>query len=293
MQGRAACHDQSTAADSLPVLHPASSSPSDMPRVAAPVSARYPDPVTPPTLSIVIPAYNEAGRLGRTLERIRDYAATAGQTWELILVDDGSRDGTAEVARGFMKPPLILQLLVNDANRGKGHSVRRGMLAATGDPVLMCDADLSAPIEQLATLRPWLDEGYDVVIGSRDMPDSRLDPPQPPVRRWLAWGLRAIRQRLLLPHVRDTQCGFKLFRRAVAAAIFARQTEDGWLFDCEVLALADRLGYRIKEVGITWRNDPDSRVRVLPETLRALPTLLAIRRRISRLAAPRSRSGRR
>jgi dolichyl-phosphate beta-glucosyltransferase len=233
-------------------------------------------------LSVVIPAHNEARRLGRTLECIRTYANAAGETWELIVVDDGSRDETADIARRFVGPPLDMRVLVNDGQRGKGYSVRRGMLAASGESVLMCDADLSAPIEELAKLRRWLAEGYDVVIGSRDMPDSRLDPPQPLVRRWLAWGLRAVRQRLLLPHIRDTQCGLKLFRRAAAQAIFALQTEDGWLFDCEVLGLAERLGYRIREVGIVWRNDPDSRVRVLPELLRSMPTLLAIRRRVGR-----------
>jgi dolichyl-phosphate beta-glucosyltransferase len=234
-----------------------------------------------PGLSIVIPAYNEARRIGRALAAVRAYALRADVSVELIVVDDGSRDETGEIVREFQREPLTLRLLVNPANRGKGYSIRQGMLAARGDVVLMCDADLSTPIEELERFRGWLERGYDVVIGSRDLPDSRLDPPQPLLRRWLAWGFRAIRRRLLLPTLRDTQCGFKCFRRAVAHDVFARQQTDGWLFDCEVLGLADRLGYRIKEVGVVWRNDPDTRVNTPFEVLRSLPTLFVIRRHLA------------
>jgi dolichyl-phosphate beta-glucosyltransferase len=236
-----------------------------------------------PTLSIVIPAFNEARRLGDTLRRIRQYAADAGSRWEVIVVDDGSGDDTGDVVRQFAADPLRVQLLVNPVNRGKGHSVRRAMLAATGDVVLMCDADLSAPIEELEKVRPWLDRGFDLVIGSRDMPDSLLDPPQPRIRRLLAVVFRAVRRRMMLPALRDTQCGFKLFRQAAARDVFARQTVDGWLFDCEVLGLAQRLGYRIKEIGITWQHRPESRVRLLREVFAAVPRLLAIRQRVSRV----------
>lgn len=242
-----------------------------------------------PELSIVMPAYNEARRINRTLDRLRDYFARAAARCELIVVDDGSRDGTAEIVRQFVSEPLTVRLLVNPANRGKGYSVRQGMLAATGEILLMCDADLSAPIEELDKLLRWLDRGYDVAIGSRDLPDSRLDPPQPLARRLMAWTFRAIRRRLLLPGLKDTQCGFKCFRRDVARRIFSRQTVDGWLFDCEVLGIAERLGYRIREVGVVWRNDPDSRVNAFRETLSALPTLLTIRRRLKNVAAAPAR----
>jgi dolichyl-phosphate beta-glucosyltransferase len=236
-----------------------------------------------PTLSVIIPAYNEARRIGRTLEAIRDYVGRRFGRCELIVVDDGSSDGTAGVVRQCASEPLTLRLLVNPTNRGKGSSVRQGMLTATGDVLLMCDADLSAPIEELDRLWQWLDRGYDIVIGSRDLPEAQLDPPQPLGRRLMAWTFRALRRRLLLPALQDTQCGFKCFRRDVAREIFARQTVNGWLFDCEVLAIAHRLGYGIKEVGIIWRNDPDTRVNAFRETFGALPTLLRIRRRVSRL----------
>lgn len=231
-------------------------------------------------LSIVIPAYNEVRRLGTTLERLRDYAARCGTATEILVVDDGSTDGTADLTRAFDAGPAELRLLTNPTNRGKGAAVRQGMLAATGDVFLMCDADLSTPIEELDKLRPWLNAGYDIVIGSRDRPESHLDPPQPWLRRRLAALFRSLRRRLILPDVLDTQCGFKLFRREVARDLFSRLTVDGWLFDCEVLALAVRAGYRIKEVGVMWRHMPPSRVGVGRAALTAVPTLLKLRWRV-------------
>ncbi|MEW6251061.1 MAG: dolichyl-phosphate beta-glucosyltransferase [Planctomycetota bacterium] len=239
-----------------------------------------------PRLSIVIPAYNEIRRLGNTLTRCRAYALTTGRRCEVVVVDDGSTDGTPDCVRTFTAAPLAIQLLTNETNRGKGHAVRRGMLAARGPLRLMCDADLSTPLEQLDRLAPWLERGYDVVIGSRDQPDSRLDPPQPRLRRWPARLFRAVRRRLLLPNLRDTQCGFKLFTADAACAIFARATVDGWLFDCEILGIAERLGFRIREAGVVWQNHPDTRVHALRTALTAIPELVAIRRRVRRLAVP-------
>ena len=250
----------------------------------------YPGPAQPPRerpeLTVVIPAYNEARRLAPTLERIRDYMVLTGTRCELLIMNDGSTDETAAVIEAFNSGPLELMWFRNDQNQGKGHAVRQCAVGARGKMVLVCDADMSTPIEDLDKLRPWLEQGYDVVIGSRDMPDSQLDPPQPLGRRLMAWAFRALRRRLLLPQLRDTQCGFKLFRDIAAADIFRRQTIDGWLFDCEVLGIADRLGYGVKEVGVVWRNNPDSRVKPLREALRALPTLLSIRRRLARLSKP-------
>lgn len=238
-------------------------------------------------LSVVIPAYNEAARIGRTIDALVEYVLRTGIDCDLVVADDGSDDGTAQAAVHAAEQRIGLVVLRGDVNRGKGHAVRAGMLEArraARAAVLMCDADLSTPFEEIEKLLPWLEQGYDVVIGSRDMPESRLDPPQPMGRRLMAGVFRALRRRLLLPAIRDTQCGFKLFSRKAAREIFLRTTVPGWLFDCEVLGIAERLGYRIKEVGVTWRNHPDSRVNVLRETLRALPTLFAIRRRLAALA---------
>ncbi len=235
----------------------------------------------PQSFTVVIPAYNESRRLGCTLDRLAAFFAARDGVWDMIVVDDGSTDATVDLVRARIEGGLPLQLLVNAENRGKGYSVRRGMLEALGDLVLMSDADLSCPPEELDKLLPWLNRGCDVVIGSRDMPDSLLDPPQPLSRRLMARGLRLLRQRLFLPDIRDTQCGFKLFRRKAAHEIFALVTIDGWLFDCEALGLADRLGYRIQEVGVTWQNDPDSRVHPLREPFRVLTDLLIIRRHLA------------
>lgn len=232
------------------------------------------------TLSIVIPAFNEAARLGSTLARIGEYAAWTHGTYEVIVVDDGSTDPTSAVARQRPPGPLAVRVLTRASNRGKGYSVREGMLAANGDLILMCDADLSAPIEEVEKLLSWVGRGHDIAIGSRDLPDSRLAPPQPLPRRVAATLFRALRRRLLLPELRDTQCGFKLFTRRAAHDVFAQATIDGWLFDCEVLALARQRGYRIAEVGIVWSHHPHSRVRPWREAWTALPTLWAIRRRL-------------
>ncbi|MBN2446666.1 MAG: glycosyltransferase family 2 protein [Phycisphaerae bacterium] len=239
-----------------------------------------PPPDSAPKLSIVVPAYNEERRLPGALDAILAYTRGHDLPTELIIIDDGSHDGTADVVRSRAAGDANLKLLHNDTNRGKGHSVRRGMLAARGELCLMCDADLSAPIEELGKLLPWVERGYDIVIGSRDLPESVLDPPQPWSRRWPAWVFRAWRRRMLLPGIRDTQCGFKLFRQAAAQELFGRQREDGWLFDCEVLGLAERLGYRIKEVGIRWCASGESRVHV-PSEIFATPANL--RRIVSRL----------
>ena len=236
-----------------------------------------------PALSVIVPAFNEARRIARTLARIRAHVTKTGQRCEFIVVDDGSRDGTADVVRACARAARNVRLIVNSRNRGKGYSVRQGMLVATGDVLLMCDADLSTPIEEIEKLLPCVAGGDDVVIGSRDLPESRLDPPQPGMRRWMAGVFRAIRRCVLLTRLRDTQCGFKLFRRDAAREIFARQRIDGWLFDCEVLGIADRLGYRIREVGVVWRDDPDSRVNPWRELIWTLPTLLLIRLRLMRV----------
>ncbi len=236
-----------------------------------------------PWLSIVIPAYNEADRIASGLGQARDYARQTGRSVEVIVIDDGSADRTGAFVAGLDLAPLAVRVLRNETNHGKGYAVRQGMLAATGQLVLMSDADFSTPIGEVAKLLEALERGYDVVIGSRDMPDSVLDPPQPLRRRLPAKVFRAVRRLLILRDLRDTQCGFKLFRRQAARDVFTRQRVDNFAFDIEALAIARKLGYRIKEVGVLWRNDPDSRVRPTLDAAKMLLSLLGIKWRLRRV----------
>ena len=234
-------------------------------------------------LSVIVPAYNESHRLGPSLASLRDYAAAQPHLWmEVIVVDDGSGDDTAAVARAFEARPAQLRVLVNHSNRGKGYSVRRGMLDAAGDVLLMCDADMSTPITEVEKLLPLLTDNVGVVIGSRDVPGAVLDPPQGPLRRLIHWGFRLVRRRILLPDILDSQCGFKLFTRRAARKIFPLQTAEGYAFDCEVLGLARAMGYGVCEAGVVWRNDPRSSVRLFRAAPAVLWSLVKIRRRLRR-----------
>ncbi len=238
-------------------------------------------------LSIVIPAWNEGRRIAATLAQLDAFAQGAACACEVIIVDDGSTDDTATVVASFQPSRMALRL-IRRAHAGKGACVREGMLAATGDAVLMTDADLSAPLDQAPALLDLLgggediviEGGADIVIGSRRMPDSVLDPPQPPLRRLMERTFRTLRRVILLPDIRDTQCGFKLFARGAAHEVFSRVTVGSFAFDCEALAIARTLGLRIHEVGILWRNHPDSRVRPVRDSLRVLLDLLRIRWRM-------------
>lgn len=250
-------------------------------------------------LSFVIPAYNEAGQMPRLLKVIRDFAATAPQPIEAIIVDDGSRDGTIPSIRTTLRvsavervevPNLVLRVLRSPRNRGKGHAVRTGVLAANGRHVLLCDADLSAGLEELGRLQQEIDRGADIAIGSRDMPDARLDPPQPQFRRRLATIFRNLRRFLILPDLNDTQCGFKLLTREAAKLVFAHQHENGWLMDCEVLAIARTHDLIIREVGIVWRNRRQSRVNIWRDGPAALWSLFGLRMRFGRCGPKRGTS---
>ncbi|HEX6737253.1 MAG TPA: dolichyl-phosphate beta-glucosyltransferase [Vicinamibacteria bacterium] len=225
-------------------------------------------------LSVVIPAYNEAERLPPTLERVLGYLRGRGVSHEVVVVDDGSRDRT--VARARAVGGDTVTVLANEVNRGKGYSVRRGMLAARGARRLMTDADLSTPIEDLERLAARLDDGYQVAIGSRALPDSNVEIHQPWYRENMGRVFNAAVRLLALPGLKDTQCGFKLFSAEAAQAAFSRAQLDGFSFDVEALFLARRLGYRIAEVPVTWRNDAASRVG-LWGGFRAFPDLMRIR----------------
>jgi dolichyl-phosphate beta-glucosyltransferase len=219
-----------------------------------------PEPVTElrPEISVVIPAFNEAGRIRHSLEEVLRYLAAHFIRYEVIVVDDGSTDGTLEAAQGLGSPAV--RCLRNEANSGKGASVRRGILDARHDPILFTDADLATPIGELERLLEPLDAGFDGAIASRRMPESRVR--RSTVRRLLGWGFGHLVRCLAVDGFQDTQCGFKVFRRRAAEAIFPLQTIDRWGFDVEILAIAGRLGLRIAEVGVTWRQSGDTRMRL-------------------------------
>jgi dolichyl-phosphate beta-glucosyltransferase len=211
-----------------------------------------------PELSVVFPAYNEAGRLPRTLETVRAWLDAQGRDYELVVVDDGSRDAT--VARAREAGGRRLVVLSNERNRGKGYSVRRGMLAARGRRRLMSDADLSTPIEELPRLWARMDEGADVVIASRALEGSRIEVRQGAFRENMGRAFNLLVRALVLPGLRDTQCGFKLFSAAAAEAAFSRTRLDGFAFDVEALFIARQLGFQVAELPVVWRNDAATRV---------------------------------
>jgi dolichyl-phosphate beta-glucosyltransferase len=227
----------------------------------------------PPSLSVVIPAYNEEHRLGPTVTRIREHLAARGGDCEVIVVDDGSTDRTAAIARASGA-----RLIEQDRNRGKGAAVRAGVLAARRDRVLFSDADLATPIEELAKLEAALDGGADVAIASRAMPDSDIRTRQHPIRELMGRTFNVMVRTLLLGGIRDTQCGFKLFRRDVGHDLFGRATVDGFAFDVEVLWLA-RGHYRVVEVPVVWHHVEESKVSPGTDAIRMFADVVRLRLR--------------
>ena len=232
------------------------------------------DELGQPEISVVIPAYNEAEGIQAALEQVAAYFRSRAIAAEIVVVDDGSTDGTAELAS---TAPVSARVMVNDRNRGKGYSVRRGILSAQGRYVGFTDADMATPIDQLDKVREALESGADVVIGSRALPESQIARHQP----W--WRERAGRlfgsfvRTVLLPGIPDSQCGFKFFSAAAAQAIFSQQQLEGWAFDVELLYIARRLGYNIVQVPVRWIDEPNSRVRMLRDGLRMVVDVCRIR----------------
>jgi glycosyltransferase involved in cell wall biosynthesis len=230
-----------------------------------------------PDLSIIIPAYNEEGRLPATLRRIQSYLEHVDYSAEVIVVDDGSSDGTADCVRALEPSFPGLQLVQNPGNRGKGYSVRHGVSRSRGRYVLFTDADLSAPIEEADRLLAHLEQGWDVAVGSRDLDLRLLKGPQPWLRRQAGQVFHRLVWMLFQLPIKDTQCGFKMFRRAAALRVFGCQRIDRFGFDVEVLWLARRMGYRCLETPVVWVNDESSRVSMLRDGPAMLMELLKIR----------------
>ena len=233
-------------------------------------------------LTVVIPAYNEAARIGATLQRILAYFDSQSWDGDVIVVLDGGADGTGEEVRRVSGTDPRVVVLDNEHNRGKGFSVRRGMLAASGQYALFCDADLSTPIEEAAGLIAAIDTGADVSIASRALAGSKIRVHQPWWRESMGRVFNWFVQRLALPGIQDSQCGFKCFRREVAHRVFALQRVERFAFDVEVLSIARSLGYRIAEVPVTWIDQPASTVN--PVTAPASMLLDLVRIRINHMA---------
>ena len=234
-------------------------------------------------LSIVVPAYNEEHRIAPTLARLSAYLSSQAMRWEIVVVDDGSRDATCAVVEAAMARIPQLRLVRQTPNRGKGAAVRLGMREARGQIRVMSDADGSMPPEQLPRLlAPILACTADIAIGSRYADGARSNVKQPWYR--VAWSRLAnlVIQRSLVPGVRDTQCGFKAFTAEAARALFGVGRIDGWAFDLEILALARRTGFAIAEVGVEWTDDRRSRVNPLKDLWKVIREAMTIRSNLRR-----------
>ena len=227
-----------------------------------------------PFLSIIIPAYNEEHRLPRTLEQVTEFLARQSYSGEVIVVENGSRDRTLDMAREFARQHENVRVF-REVGRGKGLAVRRGMLEAQGEYRFICDADLSMPIDEVNAFLPPALENFDIAIGSREARGSvRYD--EPAYRHWGGRAINTAIRILILPGLQDTQCGFKCFTAAAAADLFGLQTLQGWSFDIEVLYLARRRKYRIREVPIHWYFDPETKLEAVRDGLHMIRDIFMV-----------------
>jgi len=229
----------------------------------------------PPLLSIIIPAHNEEHRLPDSLNKVLSFLQYQPYQAEVLVVENGSQDRTAEIALRFTERYPNLYLL-REPKPGKGLAVRRGMLEAKGDYRFICDADLSMPIDEVNRFIPPQLHDFDIAIASREIPGSaRYD--EPLYRHWIGRGFNLLVRTLTVPQIQDTQCGFKCFRALVAEDLFNTQILDGWTFDVEVLFIALKRGYEITEIPIPWYYIPGSRVNFRRDSLAMLSDLFRIR----------------
>lgn len=239
-----------------------------------------------PFLSLILPAYNEVKSIRGTLGRVRGYLEQRGWSYEILVAadgDDGTREAVAELARSDAR----LSVLGGIERRGKGRGIRQAVEKASGQVIGFADADYKTPIEELDKVLPWFSQGYDIVIGSRCAEESHIEVPQPLHRRLGSRAFALVMHTMLgLWQIHDTQCGFKFFRAPVAHDLFRRQRIDGYMFDVEILFLAEQNGYHIREVGVRWRDDGDSRLRLVAGNWRNMLDLFRIR---FGSAAPRER----
>jgi dolichyl-phosphate beta-glucosyltransferase len=214
-------------------------------------------------LSVIIPAYNEEKRLPTTLEEIDKYLSKQTYDYEIIVISDGSKDNTVNIVRSYSLKIKNLKLIDNKENHGKGYVVRQAMLQAKGDYRLFTDADNSTSIDQVEKMWPFFERDYDIVIGSRDVKGAVLAVPQSFQRRILGDTFNLVVKIVAgFWGISDTQCGFKGFTARAAESIFPKCKIDRWAFDVEILVIAKKMGYKIKEMPVTWINDPNSKVKL-------------------------------
>lgn len=230
-----------------------------------------------PKYSIIIPAYNEAARLGSTLERVLSYIAAQHWDAEVVVVNDGSQDTTPELVKSYAQHWPAVRLLENPGNRGKGYSVRNGMLHATGELLLFSDADLSSPIEEAPKLFSAMEDGADVAIGSRWLRPETQTQRQSLLRQVYGRAFNVALRVLLGLKEKDTQCGFKAFTRAAAQKLFPKQQIEGWGFDPELLYLARRAHLKVVEVPVVWAHVGGTRISPLRDGAKMLCEVLKIR----------------
>lgn len=227
-------------------------------------------------LTIVIPAYNEESRIGESLKQIRHFLEMRPYASEIIVSDDGSSDKTVTIAKEALQgfPSKVLD---TSKNCGKGAAVRRGMLQGSGKFIIFSDADLSTPIEEASGFLKALESGYDVVIGSRSISGANVETHQPFWREWMGRFFNCFARMLAFRQIQDSQCGFKGFRHEAAQDLFSRQKIDRFSFDAEIVFLSQRLGYKLLEKPVIWRDSPNSRVKLLSDPLNMFLDLLRIR----------------
>lgn len=233
-------------------------------------------------VTLIIPAFNEQERIAKTLYCVKDYLGLQSYTSDVMIIDDGSSDLTSEVVRvvNIYSEEVKLQksgiLVENVKNIGKGYSIAKGLLMAKGDIIVFADADCSTPIAEMEKLISKINEGYDVVIGSRNLTESHVAN-RPMLRGVMSRGFNMIASSLGLISVSDSQCGFKAYRREVARDVAQRQNTNGFCFDVEHIHVATKLGYKIAEVPVTWCHDDGSTLSLLNDSLSMLYDLLIIR----------------
>jgi len=230
-----------------------------------------------PNYSIVIPAYNEAARIPATLQEVVNCVRAMAWSAEVIVVNDGSADATADIVQEFARSAPEVRLLENPGNRGKGYSVRSGLLHAFGEVVMFTDADLSAPMEEAQGLFDAIANGADIAIGSRWLETKRQTIRQPLYRQFFGRCFNAVTRLVMGLPFADTQCGFKAFTRAAAQTVFQLQTIERWGFDPEILFIALKRGYRVQEVPVSWAHDERSRVSYLRDGTQMLKEIAIVR----------------